>query len=220
MSAWQLTAVLLVAAGIGLGCNRTGSDAAGGAASAAPGAGSGVSGSAASGSSGASSAAGKPLVEQREDGSLAWTIRPDGSVTVKIRDAEGKAVAPADLEGTLTVREAATPMWAEGDGLGGAIGKLDDELTDVGYSVKVKGKEWSGMLQVPSEGTAALAAEPKVSVPPGTVGPNGGVVDVVGDQRVELVADSESGELRVYLLDDKLQVMPVGDAEITVGIVE
>jgi hypothetical protein len=220
MRRWAWIGGLLLAAGLGTSCSRAASDGASGTSSAAPSGAAAAATRAAGGSTAAPAAAGKPLVEEREDGSLSWIIQPDGSVRVTVRDAAGKPVPPPEIEGTLTVREASTPMWTEGDALVGAVGKLEDELTDVGYSVKVKGAGWSGVLQVPSAGTEGLVAESKVTVPAGTVGPNGGIVEVVGDQRVELVADQASGELRAYLLDDKLEVMPVGDAEITVGIVE
>ena len=209
---------------VAMGCSRGPADGSGTTSSAATSALSGASGTAGIAPSGATAAAPgpaeQPLVEEREDGSVAWIVRPDGSVRVTVRDATGKPVPPPDVEGTLTIRDTTTPMRAEGEALVGAVGKLEDDLTDIAYSLKVKGTPWSGMIQVPVEGTSALLAEPKVTVPPGTVGPNGGVVDVVGDQRVEIVANKETGELRVYLLDDKLEVMPVGDAEITVGIVQ
>ena len=221
-SGWSIRSLCLVLSVVGLGaaCNRAAPDAAGGTTNAASGAGAATPPGAASGSAAAPGSAARPLVEEREDGRLSWIIRPDGSVRVTVQDAKGQPVLPPDIDGTITVREAATPMWVEGDALVGALGTLEDELTDVAYSLTVKGARWQGVLQVPSGGTDALVAEAQVTVPPGTVGPNGGMVEVIGDQRVEIVGDPSSGELRVYLLDDKLAVMPVGDAEITVGFVQ
>jgi hypothetical protein len=215
-----LLRLCLSVAALATACNRASSDAAGSTASAASGAGLATPPSVASGSAQASGATARPLVEEREDGSLSWIIRPDGSVRVTVRDATGHAVVPPEIEGSVTVREASTPMWNEGDALVGALGALEDDLTDVTYSLKVKGVPWQGALQVPSGGTDALVADSSVTVPPGTVGPNGGMVEVIGDQRVEILGDPAGGELRVYLLDDKLAVMPVGDAEITVGFVQ
>jgi hypothetical protein len=216
--AWSAFAGLILLGGSWAGCSRGAADADAGA----PSASAAASGSAQAGTATApaSFAASTPLVEQREDGSLSWIVLSDGNVRLTVRDGSGKLVLPSELEATLTVRDASSTMWAEGDLLAGAIGTLEDELTDFAYVVKVRGTSWTGLLQLPATGTDALVRASAVSVPAGTRGPNGGLVDVVGEQRVELVADAESGELRVYLLDERLQVMPVGDAELTVGIQE
>lgn len=160
------------------------------------------------------------LIEEHEDGKIEWIVRPDGKVRALVTTTDGKPIAPPNIGGSLTVAGKKVDLEAQGEALGASIPKLGAELTDIAYSLTVRGKEWKGMIQVPSGGTEDLITEPSVKVAEGTRGPNGGVVDVVGDQRVELVMDEESGEVRVYLLDEKLNVIPVGDAEVTVGLVE
>jgi hypothetical protein len=162
-----------------------------------------------------------PLVEERDDGRLAWIVAPDGAVRLRVARADGTAVAPGDVRATLEVAGTETVLRADGADLVGKIGGLGDGLTDVSYRVAFAGATWTGGLQLPPGGTAALLAEPAIAVEPGTEGPNGGTVEVVGDQRIEIVLDEESGEVRVYLLDENLEPMPVGDdTEITLGFVE
>jgi hypothetical protein len=85
----------------------------------------------------------------------------------------------------------------------------------------VKGKEWTGTLQVPPGGTDDLLKEPSAPIAEGTRGPNGGVVEIIDDHRVELVMDKQSGEVKVYFLDEKLKVIPPPpDAEVTIGFIE
>lgn len=161
------------------------------------------------------------LVEEREDGSVAWRIASDGSVEVTVTDASGSELKPPDVGGTLTVNDADVELESGLlGGLSAKIGALESDLTEVRYRLAVKGKTWSGALHVPPGGTDALVAEPQVTVPEGTRGPHGGLVDVVGAQRVELLVDDATGEMRVYFLDENLEEMPVGDAELTIAVAE
>jgi hypothetical protein len=83
----------------------------------------------------------------------------------------------------------------------------------VEYTVKVPiggTKTWKGVLHLPPGGTADLAAAPhkEDTIKEGTKGPNGGIVDVVGGHRIEIVQDGKTGQVRVYFLNDKNEVMP------------
>jgi hypothetical protein len=198
--AWLFAAALAFS-----GCTCSKSDDAGGAPSAEP------------------EAAHIPLrgvIEEREDGQVEWMIEPEGKIRALVRSPDGKPIAPADVRGSVTVSGKTVKLAADGEELAGAIPKLASDLTDVAYALTVKGKEWKGVLQVPRGGTDDLLVEPTVTVPEGTRGPNGGVVEVVDDQRIELVTDEASGEVRVYFLDENLKVIPVGDATVTIGFVE
>jgi hypothetical protein len=62
---------------------------------------------------------------------------------------------------------------------------------------------------VPEGGTKALLDKPRKEIPPGTKGPNGGTVEVIGEHIVEVVIDEETDDLRVYFLNDKLEVIDV-----------
>jgi hypothetical protein len=105
----------------------------------------------------------------------------------------------------------------------GAGPKLEADLTEVGYTVTVDGKPWTGTLHLPPGGTAELVANARAAADlnlEGKVGPHGGVIQVVGDDRFEIVAaDDASGEVRVYLLDPDLNVIAVGERKVTLGVV-
>ncbi len=50
-------------------------------------------------------------------------------------------------------------------------------------------------------------------------GPNGGVVQVVGSDVLEIVADKSTGQVRVYVLDDDLKVVAVGKRKVKLAAV-
>jgi hypothetical protein len=162
----------------------------------------------------AADALGTAFVEERDEGKLEWSVEPEGQVRVNVTPKEGAAPA---LSGALLLDGESHPMTAEGSALTAVIPKLTAQLTTISYSLKVGETTWDGALHVPPGGTKDLLAVPSVTVPEGTKGPHGGAVDVVGDQRVEVVLDEKSGEVRVYLLDEKLQPIPVGDVTAVAG---
>lgn len=149
------------------------------------------------------------LVEERDEGKLEWLVSPEGQVRVRVTPNEGGSPA---LSGALLIDGQSYELKAEGSSLTASGPKLDAELTKISYSLKVGDVTWDGTLNVPPGGTKELVAAPAITVPEGTKGPNGGVVDVIGDQRVEIVTDEKTGEVRVYFLDENMKVVPVGDA--------
>lgn len=205
---------LLVAAAA-TGCNCSSADP-----SAAPASAPSSAASSPEASASSDPAASAALLERREGGTIHWRVGADGRVAVRVTDDKDQPIVPPDVGATLQVNERKVDLTTEGGALVGRIAALTDELTDLAYVVTVRGERWQGVLQIPAGGTNELLTEPEVKVPEGTRGPNGGLVEVVGSDRIEIVLDEESGELRAYLLDENLKVMPVGDAEITVGLVE
>jgi hypothetical protein len=150
------------------------------------------------------------LVEERDDGKLEWIITPEGQVRVVVTPNEGAAPS---LAGALMLEGQSYALAAKGTALEASIPKLTDDLTTIAYSIKVGDATWDGSLQVPPGGTKDLLEVPAVTLPEDAKGPHGGVLDVVGDQRIELVTDEATGEVRVYFLDENLQPIPVGDAK-------
>jgi len=169
------------------------------------------------------------LVEEHDEGSIAWRIDGDGQVRAAVT-ATGGARIQEDVGGSLVWKmpdgEARTVPLAVDAKTGLLVAKgpeLEADLTEVDYTITVSGKPWSGVMHVPVGGTAALvasadaAAEAKVEVE--AVGPHGGSIQVVGDDRLELVADATSGETRVYVLDVDLRPVHVEKRTLRMGFV-
>lgn len=170
------------------------------------------------------------VVEEHEGGTVAWLVAPDGSVKAAVTGPDNKPIRE-NISGTLAWKASADaeaktiPLTVDAKTgyLIAAGPKLEADLSEINYTVSVNAKPWSGALHVPAGGTAAIVTGAKVSaevkVPEGKVGPNGGVIQVVGQDRVELVSDEASGEVRAYVLDADFKVVPVGERSITLGVV-
>lgn len=154
------------------------------------------------------------VVEEHDEGSVAMQIGADGQVRAVVTATAGAQIKE-NVSGSLVYKlqggETKTvPLALEPKtGVLVAAGpKLEADLTEVNYTVQVSGKPWSGVMHVPVGGTAALVATAKTSVDvkvdAQAVGPHGGTIQVVGDDRLEMVGD-EGGEVRVYVLDADLR---------------
>lgn len=193
---------------------------------------SGCKGGAEAGASADVAIADDALVEEHDAGSVAWTVSADGSVKARVGDAEGKQIKK-DVSGTLAWKSPAADAKAEvksialaldaSTGLLVAAGpKLEADLTEVAYTLSVSGKPWSGTLHLPAGGTAELVASAKASAEAsaaleGKLGPHGGTIQIIGDDRFEIVADG-AGEVRVYLLGPDLKAIAIGERKITLAI--
>ncbi|AUX49005.1 hypothetical protein SOCE26_105500 [Sorangium cellulosum] len=170
----------------------------------------------------------EPLTEEHDGGSVGWDIAPDGNVKAIVKAPDGKPI-DRDVTGTLTWKgpsgDTQVPLVldAKAGVLVAAGPKLEADLTEVKYNVVVAGKPWNGVLHVPAGGTRVIVEGAKKAekrpLPPGKTGPNGGVIQVVGDDVVEVVADKASGQVRVYVLDPDLKPIPVGNRKIKLGFV-
>ncbi len=154
------------------------------------------------------------VVEEHDDGTVAMQIAPDGQVRAMVT-ASATGQIKENVSGSLVYKlqsgESKTvPLVLEPKtGFLVAAGpKLDADLTEVNYTLQVSGKPWSGVMHVPVGGTAALVTTAKTSVEvkidAEAAGPHGGTIQVVGDDRLEMVGD-EGGEVRVYVLDADLR---------------
>jgi hypothetical protein len=160
------------------------------------------------------------ITEEHDDGSIAWTVSSDGTVkgTVKLGLDE-----PKTLTGSLTYKApnappVAIPMEAKGGVLIATAPKLEPGITQIEYTANVDGKPWTGVLHVPQGGTLELVESAKADVKVDVKGPNGGVIQVVGDDRIEIVADKTTGQVRVYVLDADNKVIDVGERKIQIAI--
>jgi hypothetical protein len=169
-----------------------------------------------------------PLVEQHDDGSVAWRIDPDGKVRAVASTTAGVPIKQ-DLGGTLVYKLDGEPrtvplvMDARTGVLTAAGPKLEADLTEVDYTITVAGKPWSGVMHVPAGGTAALVANASVTaeakLPEQTVGPHGGTIQIVGDDRLEMVAEGDSGRTRVFVLDANLQPVTLEARTLRMGFI-
>ncbi len=176
-------------------------------------------------------AAEEAITEQHEPATVSWVVAPEGKVRASFKGADGAPLGNS-VTGSVTVKPAqkdAKPVTAKlvYDTQAGVhtadIPTLEADLTEVSYDVSVKGKPIKGALHVPRGGTRELVATAKLSaeakIPEGKKGPNGGVVQVAGDDLIEIVADVKTGETRVYVLDDNYKAIPVGKRKVKVAVV-
>lgn len=166
------------------------------------------------------------VVEVLSNGMIAWRVGGDGKIVAAVEDKDGKSISK-DAQGTVTwstdsgeTRSAKLAYDTDAKALvaNGPVPKAD--ITELKYDVTTKSGPLTGVLQVPVGGTSALVSNAKAATDAGAdaPGPNGGVVQVVGNDRVEIVADDESDEVRVYVLDAQGKVTPAGPRKITLGV--
>lgn len=167
-------------------------------------------------------------VEEHESGKAAFNVAADGNVKAAVTGPDGKPIRE-DVSGTLLWKDASgektLPLTFDSKaGILVAAGpKLEADLTEIGYTLNVAGKPWSGTLHVPAGGTAELYANAKgaadLRLPEGKLGPHGGRIEIVGDDRLELLVDEVTGEVRVYALDADLKPIDIGERKVTLGVV-
>jgi hypothetical protein len=165
------------------------------------------------------------VTEKHDNATVTFAVAPEGHVRALVKGPDG---APIDKNVTGTVTWKPVKAGAVGGtaplvldpktGLMAAtIPPLEDDLTEVKYDINVNEKPVKGALHVPPGGTPELEANAKVSVeaaaslklPEGKKGPNGGVIQVVGEDTIEVVGDKGSGDVRVYFLDKDLKPVKV-----------
>src|SRR5258708_15072799 len=85
------------------------------------------------------------LVELRDEGTIAWNIRADGTVAAMIKSRDDKPIT-ANVSGKIATGDASSELTQntgsgvlEGKGL-----KLGTELTRAKYDLVVRGTQWSG----------------------------------------------------------------------------
>jgi serine/threonine protein kinase len=168
------------------------------------------------------------IAERHGDLVLSWQITSTGDVTATL---SGAAPDAAMRDAALTIRPLGAgadarevPLSASGSLLTGHIDPLAANLTEVGYALAVGETRVRGVLHVPRGGTAAIAATAARAasrVPePKERGPNGGVLQPLGDKLVEIVACRDSGDVRVYLLDDKRHVKKLKRERLELAVVD
>ncbi len=173
------------------------------------------------------------ISEKHDAGETVWSVAPEGQVKLLVKGPDGKPI-DKNVTGTLTVKAAGdkeakpTTVNLEPEPKTGllvaSIPKLEADITEVKYEVKADGKPMKGALHLPVGGTAEIVTNAKVAaeakIDTGKKGPNGGVIQVVGDDTIEVVADKSSSKVRVYFLDADLKpVKVVPEKKVTIAVV-
>jgi len=167
------------------------------------------------------------IVQQNDHGTSTWIVGPDGAVSALLKDPSGNPIK-GTVTGQVTFQNPdGTPQsvpiqYDSSNGVVTAAGpKLTADVTPVNYALTVDGNPWTGSIAVPVDGTQELAVTAKLNVasPPPTTGPHGGVVQLVGPDRVEVVANKGNGEVRAYVLDPSTnQPIDPGERKVTIAL--
>jgi hypothetical protein len=166
------------------------------------------------------------VTEQSDNGSISWNVETDGRVRAEVKDKDGRRITKG-ITGTMTWPGEWTDDYAEVslDANGYLVAQgpaLKDDLTEIDYTLVIDGKPWAGVLHVPRGGTRALDEDAKVAVdvPAGKTGPNGGTIQYIHGEPVELVADKDTGEVRIYVLGPDFKVVEEpGERSFRIGYV-
>jgi hypothetical protein len=166
------------------------------------------------------------IAEQGPTGTSTWIIRPDGAVSATLKTPDGRRVAQPVTGQIAFATPNGTPtsvpvQYDPKTGVLTAAGpRLDADITPVNYTLSAGGTPWNGSIDVPKGGTQDLVATGRLqtSLAPSTVGPNGGVIRTVGPDRIELVANKHTGDVRAYVLAADNHPIDPGDRRITVAI--
>lgn len=172
------------------------------------------------------------ITEQQPAATVTWLVTPDGLVKARIKAADGTPIDKG-ITGTVTAkplkkveRPVTVKLEADASKPGmylAALPPLEADLTDVTYAIDVSGAPLTGTLQLPRGGTTQLAATAKkvadVKLPAGKKGPNGGIIQVAGNDVLEIVADKTTGQVRIYVLDDDFKPVAVGKRKVKLGVV-
>jgi hypothetical protein len=168
------------------------------------------------------------VVEESDRGTIAWDVDADGHVKAAIKATDGHAITK-DVTGQISFPDAMQEPFVDAEmspeGFLVADGPaLQDDLTEMDYDLVVEGAPWTGVMYLPRGGTQAIERDAKADAAAiagleNTAGPNGGVVQVIGGERYEVVADRDTQEMRMYLLGPSLEVVDPGERVMRVGYV-
>ncbi len=176
------------------------------------------------GEAAASAASLGAVVESFEGGSIGWNIAGDGRIRAEVKDASGTPVTK-DSSGTVEwktesgeTKSAKLTYDSDAKALVAAGPPPTQDITTLTYRIETKGAPLAGTLHVPVGGTAALANETNNDTTDAK-GPHGGVIQKVGDDRLEIVADDDSDEVRVYVIGGDGKAIAAGERKVTLAVV-
>ena len=172
----------------------------------------------------ATTASAAPLIEAFSTGSVAWVVDKAGHIRADVKDANGVPIAK-DATGTVEwktdsgeTHSAPLAYDADAKALVAVGPPPTQDITPLHYQIVAKGEHLAGTLHVPVGGTVALAADAKDGTTDAK-GPHGGVIQVVGGDKLEIVAEDGSEDVRVYVLDAEGKPTAPGDRKITLALI-
>lgn len=186
------------------------------------------SGSAKTATASAASMGDDIVLENHEKAAVAWSVAADGAVMAQVRTLDGQPITEK-VDGSIQWKvgndvKSASLVSDPKKGVLVAQGpRLDADLTELTYKVTLEGAPLDGALHLPPGGTAQLVADgkatAKVTLAEGARGPHGGIIQVVGEDRVEIVSAEGAEDVRVYVLNEKLEVVELEDRTLTIAVV-
>jgi hypothetical protein len=171
-------------------------------------------------------AASASLVEKFDGGSVAWNVSAQGEVLAHVKDQAGDDISKSvkgNIEWTAGGKVQTAPLaWdAKAEALVAVGPPLQQDLTEIRYTFVADTQPIVGVLHVPANGTSIIAvdaaAAAKVELK-AQVGPHGGPIQIVGEDRIEIVAEPTTNYVRVYVLDASLQPVVIGKRRITIAV--
>jgi hypothetical protein len=171
-------------------------------------------------------AVGASLIERFDRGSVAWNVTEDGQVLAHVHNKAGTDISK-DVKGNIEwtangkVQTAPLAYDASHESLVAVGPPLDQDLTEVRYNFVADTQPVVGALHVPMHGTSVIAVDTEAAAKvelSARVGPHGGPIQVVGEDRIEIVAEPNTAHVRIYVLDGDLQPVVIGKRRVTIAV--
>jgi hypothetical protein len=171
------------------------------------------------------------ITEENNGVALAFSAAPNGKLKLFVKGPDGKPLdkgvsGAVIVQGAEPKAEAVKVAFVPEPKTGllvAAMPELVDDVTEVKYELNVNDKPINGVLHLPAGGTKELEETAKVAVkvkiPAGQKGPNGGILQVVDDDVVEIVAGQKNGTVHAYVLDPSLKPVRLGDRKLKIAFV-
>ncbi len=151
------------------------------------------------------------LIERTSAATLAWNVDENGKTSLAVRSPLCESITD-QVTGKLKFiglskgTEQEATLEPHGEQLVAQGPPLDADLTEVQYELDVAGTPVRGALHLPKDGTKGLVA----AAPDATTAKadseqaeQGGTIVSAGDDKLEVVADSDTGVVKVFELGPK-----------------
>jgi hypothetical protein len=153
-------------------------------------------------------------------------VNADGQVLARVHDKAGSNITKdvkGNIEWTANGKVQTAPLVYDATRASLiAIGPpLEQDLTELRYNFVADTQPVVGVLHVPMHGTSVIAVDTEAAAKvelSAHVGPHGGPIQIVGEDRVEIVAEPNTPHVRIYVLDANLQPVVIGKRRVTIAV--